>query len=141
MLIMFFAVTGAALPTSGYGDVRYLVLPAVTLGFNSVAVFIRLTRSSVLDELGKDYLRTARAKGLPGGVVLRRHALKNALVPVLTVMGLQLAALLSGAVIVETVFAWPGVGQLAVQSISFRDYPVVLAVVLRPAWYTSWGTR
>jgi len=129
MLILLFAVKLRVLPTSGYGDARYLVLPTVTLGFNSLAVFIRLTRSSLLDELGKEYLRTARAKGLPGAAVLRRHALKNALIPVLTVMGLQLAALLSGAVIVETVFAWPGVGQLAVQSISFRDYPVVLAAV------------
>jgi peptide/nickel transport system permease protein len=129
MLIMLFAVRWRVLPSSGSGGIGYLVLPALCLAAGSSAVLIRLTRSSLLEEMAKDYLRTARAKGLTERVVIVHHALNNALIPILTIMGLQLTGLLSGAVVVETVFAWPGIGLLAVQSISFRDYPVVLATV------------
>jgi peptide/nickel transport system permease protein len=106
------------------------VLPAVTLGFYSTAVISRMTRSSMLEVLSMDYVRTARAKGLSEGAVIRKHALKNAMIPTVTVVGLQLGALLSGAVITESVFAWPGIGKYAVDATLGRDYPVVQAIVL-----------
>lgn len=129
MLILLLAVRWGLLPTSDREGPETLVMPAVTLGAQQIGIMIRLTRSSMLDVLGQDYIRTPVAKGVAGWVVIYRHALKNAFIPVLTVIGLELTTLLSGAVIVETIFAWPGVGRLAIQSISYREYPVVLSVV------------
>jgi ABC-type dipeptide/oligopeptide/nickel transport system permease component len=110
--------------------VVHLILPAVTLGAALAAVVTRLTRSSMLEVIGQDYIRTARAKGLRANRVVVRHALRNALIPVVTVIGLDLGALLGGAVITETIFAWPGIGRLAIGSIIQRDFPVVQGVVL-----------
>jgi peptide/nickel transport system permease protein len=107
-----------------------LVLPAITLSSYSMASLTRLMRSSVLEVLGSDYIRTARAKGLGTGHVLFKHALKNAMIPLVTLTGLQLGVLLSGAVIVETVFAWPGIGRLIIEAIHTRDYPLVQAGVV-----------
>src|ERR1700730_7165014 len=124
-------------PISGYGGpiwttdgLRSVALPALTLAIGAVAQLARLTRSAMLDVLNQDYVRTARAKGLRDGVVLLRHALTNAMLPVVTVIGLQVALLLSGAVVTETVFAWPGVGRLAVFAIQGRDFPLVQGTVL-----------
>jgi len=130
MLILLFAVRLCWLPASGYGGPRYLILPAITLGTALAGLLARLIRSSLLDILSAEYVRTARAKGLSEHVVLIRHAQRNALIPVVTVMGLQFGALLGGSVIVETVCSWPGVGRLIVDSIGLRDYPVVQAGVL-----------
>jgi ABC-type dipeptide/oligopeptide/nickel transport system permease component len=130
MLILVFSVQLQWFPTTGYGGLQHLVLPALTLGYYSTAVISRMTRSSMLDVLSKDYIRTARAKGLGEQAVIRRHALKNAMIPTVTVVGLQFGALLSGAVITEFVFAWPGVGKYAVDATLSRDYPVVQAIVL-----------
>lgn len=130
MLILIFAVQLGWLPTSGYGEPRYLVLPAVTLAFANIALVARLTRSSMLEVIRQDYIRTARAKGLSERVVMVRHALRNALAPVVTVIGLQIGALLGGAIITETVFGWPGAGALLVSSIAYRDYPVVQVLVV-----------
>jgi ABC-type dipeptide/oligopeptide/nickel transport system permease component len=130
ILILVFTVKLGWLPSSGAGSARQLILPAVTLSALSLASLARLTRSTLLDVLRADYIRTARAKGMTERVVVLRHALRNASLPVVTVLGLELAGLLTGTVIVEIVFAWPGVGRLAVQSVSFRDYPVVQATVL-----------
>jgi peptide/nickel transport system permease protein len=133
VLILIFAVMLHVLPTSGYGGWRHLLLPAITLGLYMVALITRMSRSSMLEVLGSDYLRTARSKGLHEGIVLVRHALRNALIPVVTVIGLQTGTLLGGAVITETVFAWPGVGLLTVDSITSLDYSVVQAVVILSA--------
>jgi ABC-type dipeptide/oligopeptide/nickel transport system permease component len=130
MAIVVFAVHLGWLPTSGRGGWLHLVLPAITLSSYSMASLTRLMRSSVLEVLGSDYIRTARAKGLGAGLVLFKHALKNAMIPVVTLTGLQLGVLLSGAVIVETVFAWPGVGRLIIEAIHTRDYPLVQAGVV-----------
>jgi peptide/nickel transport system permease protein len=111
-------------------SLRHIILPAFTLGIFSTAIISRLVRSSMLEVLGLDYIRTARAKGLRERVVLTRHALRNALIPVVTVMGLQVGALLGGAVIAETIFAWPGLGRLLITAINQRDYPLVQALVL-----------
>ena len=129
MLILIFAVELQWLPTSGRGGLDHLILPAVTLGTHFMAVLARLTRTSMLEVLGQNYVTTARAKGLPEWLVITTHALKNAAVPVVTLIGLQFGTLLGGAVVTETIFAWPGVGRLAVQSIFVRDYPVVQAGV------------
>ncbi len=129
VLIIVFAVRLRVLPTSGYGEPSSMVLPTITLGFYMTALIARMCRSSMLEVLHADYLRTARAKGLRDRVVLLRHALRNGLIPVVTVIGLQTGTLLGGAVITETVFAWPGIGTLAVDSINTLDYPVVQAVV------------
>jgi peptide/nickel transport system permease protein len=129
MLILVFAVELQWLPTSGRGGFDRLILPAVTLGTHFMAVLARLTRTSMLEVLGQNYVTTARAKGLSEWVVILTHALKNAAVPVVTLIGLQFGTLLGGAVVTETIFAWPGVGRLAVQSIFVRDYPVVQAGV------------
>jgi len=129
MLILVVSVELGVLPTSGRGGWEYLILPAVTLGTQFAALLARLTRTSMLEVLGQDFLRTARAKGLRERTVVFGHALKNASVPVITLAGLQFGTLLGGAVVTETVFAWPGVGRLAVQSIFVRDYPVVQAAV------------
>jgi len=129
MLILIVSVRLRLLPPSGGGGFKYLVLPAITLGAYSAAVISRLLRSSLLEVLSKDYIRTARAKGLAEKVVVYRHALKNAAIPVITVTGMQIASLLGGAIITETVFSYPGVGLLAMQSIRYRDIPVVQAFV------------
>lgn len=130
VLILVFSVNLKLLPTSGSFGPEYIVLPAITLAAVLMPVVTRLVRSGMLDVLHEDYVRTARAKGLPERVVVYRHALRNMLIPLVTILGLQLTSLLGGAVIVEQVFAWPGVGRLAVQAISSRDYPVVQADVL-----------
>jgi len=131
MLILIFAVQLAVLPSQGYGDgnLRYLILPAVTLAAPGLARLTRLVRSGMLDVLGEDYLRTARAKGLATHQVVFGHALKNAAIPLVTVIGLDVGVLLGGAVITETIFVWPGVGALAIESINGRDFPVVQASV------------
>ncbi|HYR73475.1 MAG TPA: ABC transporter permease [Candidatus Acidoferrum sp.] len=138
LLIFLFGVTLRWLPISGYVDpmeefwdgIRSLALPAITLGLALAAVITRTLRSSMLEALSEDYIRTARAKGLSDGAVIRRHALKNALIPVVTVLGLQLGTLIGGAVITEYVFALPGVGRLVVDAVFARDYPLVQGVVL-----------
>lgn len=130
MLILLFSVHWQIFPPFGRGGVSHLVLPAISLSTWSAARVARLTRSGMIEVLGQDYIRTARAKGLASSMIVQRHALKNAILPIITVLGLDLGALLGGAVITETIFAWPGVGQLAMQSIYSRDYPVVQATVL-----------
>jgi ABC-type dipeptide/oligopeptide/nickel transport system permease component len=129
MLILLVSVQLRLLPTSGYGELRHLILPAITLAF-SIALVARITRSSMLEVIGQDYIRTARAKGLPERTIMIRHALRNALAPVVTVLGLQIGTLLGGAIITETVFGWPGAGALLVSSITYRDYPVVQVMVV-----------
>jgi peptide/nickel transport system permease protein len=129
MLILVVSVELGWLPTSGRGSWKHLILPAVTLGTHFAAALARLTRTSMLEVLGQNYVTTARAKGLSERAVILAHALKNAAVPVVTLIGLQFGTLLGGAVVTETIFAWPGVGRLAVQSIFVRDYPVVQAGV------------
>ena len=131
LFIYVFAVDLHWFPTGGITQgLRSLVLPSVTLGLGAAAVIARFTRSSLLEVLGEDFVRTARAKGVREHWVLARHTLRNALIPVLTVVGLQFGFVLSGAIVVETVFAFPGLGWLLIQSISFRDYPIVTAEVL-----------
>ncbi|WP_202911618.1 ABC transporter permease [Segeticoccus rhizosphaerae] len=129
LLIMLFSVKLQMLPVSGAATLSSLVLPSVTLGVFSMAIIARMTRSTMIDELGQDYVRTVRAKGVVERVVVYRHALRNAFVPILTVIGLQFGTLLGGAVLTETVFAWPGIGRLLVDSISARDYPMVQGIV------------
>ncbi len=130
MLILIFSVSLGWFPTSGYGNPSQIVLPALTLSALTLASIARITRSSLLDVLRSDYIRTARSKGVPERLVWFRHALRNAVLPLATMLGLELAELLAGAVIVETVFAWPGIGRLAIDSVAARDYPVVQAAVL-----------
>jgi ABC-type dipeptide/oligopeptide/nickel transport system permease component len=129
LLMFFFSVRLGWLPVGGTG-LSSLVLPALTLGLVSAAVLARLTRSSMLDVLAQDYMRTARSKGLAEPLVLARHALKNSLIPIITMLGLQVAYMLGGAVVVENVFAWNGVGRLAVQAILQRDFPLIQGFVL-----------
>jgi ABC-type dipeptide/oligopeptide/nickel transport system permease component len=133
MLILLFGVTLRWLPTSGFQDWTYLVLPSVTLAAYPTALVARLTRSSMLEILNREYIRTGRAKGLAERAVVLRHALRNATIPVLTVIGLQIGTLLGGAVITESVFAWPGMGKLVVDAIYFRDFPVVQTVLILSA--------
>jgi peptide/nickel transport system permease protein len=133
MLILVFAVQFGLVPTSGREQWSALILPAVTLGLTLAGRNARLVRSSMLEVLNEDYIRTARAKGLPEWRVVVMHGLRSALLPVLTVIGLELGHLLGGAVVVETVFAWPGVGLLAVQSVLGRDYPIVQAIIILSA--------
>jgi ABC-type dipeptide/oligopeptide/nickel transport system permease component len=130
MLVILFAVELKLLPVSGYGDVEYLVLPAVTLALQSTARITRLVRSGMLEVLGSEYVRTARAKGLLEHTVLWVHAFRNAMIPVVTLAGLELAELVSGAFITETIFAWPGLGRLAINAVYQRDFPVIQGVVL-----------
>lgn len=130
MLILLLTVKLGLLPPFGRSGVASLIMPAVSLGFFSMARFTRVTRSSMAEVLGKDYVRTARAKGLGDFRVIARHAFKNAALPIITLVGLELGALLGGAVITETIFAWPGVGRLAIQAIYNRDFPVTRAAVL-----------
>ena len=129
MLSLVFAVNLRLLPVSGYGEWSHLVLPAITLSLFPLARTARLTRSAMLEVIGQEYITTARAKGLPEFLVLNRHALRNALLPVVTMIALDFGILLGGAVVTETVFAWPGVGRLTVQAIATRDYPLVQASV------------
>ncbi|PYN00189.1 MAG: peptide ABC transporter permease [Candidatus Rokuibacteriota bacterium] len=129
LMIRIFAVNLRWVPVSGHGTVLHLVMPAVALGLYLAALLARLTRSEMLEALAQDYVRTARAKGLSERVVTVAHALKNALLPIVTLIGLQLGALLGGAVVTETVFAWPGIGSLVLDAILRKDYPVVLAAV------------
>ena len=133
MLILLFGVTMRWLPTSGFEGWRYLVLPSLTLAAYPTAFIARLTRSGMLEVLDQDFIRTARSKGLPATTTILRHALKNAIIPVLTVIGLQIGTLLSGAVITESVFAWPGIGKLIVDAIFSRDFPVVQTVLILSA--------
>lgn len=130
LLMLVFSVWLGWLPLTGKGTFLHLVLPAITLGTPNAAIISRITRSSLVDVLGQDYVRTARAKGLSEFVVVNHHAVRNALIPVITVIGLQMGYLLGGAVVTETVFAWPGIGRLIVQAINARDFPVVQASVL-----------
>jgi len=130
LAIRFFSVEQGWFPVAGHGTLAHLVLPAVTLGLSSTGIIARMTRSALLEVLGQDYVRTARAKGGTPGSIVFKHALRNALVPVLTVGGLEFGSLLAGAVITETVFNWPGVGRMLVNSILARDYPVVQGAVL-----------
>ncbi|MBT9173095.1 MAG: Dipeptide transport system permease protein DppB [Syntrophomonadaceae bacterium] len=134
MLMLLFAVNLGWLPPSGRDGLSSLVLPALTLGAGAAALITRMTRSSMLEVINQDYVRTARAKGLPEKTVIYSHAFRNALLPVVTVIGLQFGALLGGAVITETVFAWPGAGRLAVEAIRAKDYPVVQGAVLMLAF-------
>jgi ABC-type dipeptide/oligopeptide/nickel transport system permease component len=129
MLILVFAVGLQVLPSSGRGGLANLILPALTLGLFTTARTMRLTRSALLEVLGQEYVRTARAKGVAERGVVWKHALRNAAIPVITIVGLELGTLLGGAVITETIFAWPGVGRLSVQAIYNRDYPLVQAAV------------
>jgi peptide/nickel transport system permease protein len=133
VLIQIFAVHLRWLPVAGVGGWAHYVLPAFTLGWFVVAGMMRLLRSSMLDVLGSEFVKLARIKGLPGRTVIWKHALRNALIPVLTFGAIYLAILVTGAILVETVFAWPGIGQLIYQGIVFRDFPVVQAVVLLTA--------
>lgn len=130
MLIVFFSVQLRWLPASGYGTAPHLIMPAFCLGVFTAPTAMRLVRSGMLDVLTMDYMRTARSKGLSEGMVLLRHGLRNTLIPVVTVLGLQFGQLLGGAIITETVFAWPGVAQLAVNAIVYADFPVVQASII-----------
>lgn len=130
LLIMIFAVGLGWFPVAGADTLQHLILPAITLGLFSTAYIARMARSSMLEVLGRDYVRTARAKGLPSRNVVVRHALRNALIPLVTVIGLQFGTLLGGAVITETIFAWPGVGRLTIQAIQSKDLPLVQACVV-----------
>jgi peptide/nickel transport system permease protein len=130
LLILVFSLWLGWLPVSGRDGPASLILPALTLGTAMAAILARMVRSVLLEVLGEDYIRTARAKGLPEHTVILHHGLRNALLPIITLLGLQLGALLGGAVITETIFAWPGIGQLTVEAIQRRDYPVVQACVL-----------
>jgi len=130
ILILFFAIGLGLLPVSGAGSPAHLVLPAITMGGALAAILTRMVRTSMLEELGQDYIRTARAKGLPERTVVYRHALRNAMIPILTVVGLQFGALLAGAIVTETIFSWPGVGRLTISAISNRDYYLVQGCIL-----------
>ena len=129
MLMLLFSVHLGWLPTSGRGTMAHLIMPAVSLGLSLMAMFARVTRSVMLEVLSLDYIRTARAKGLREEIVIAKHALKNALIPLVTVAGMQFGFLIGGTVIIETVFAWPGLGRLVIQAIFSRDYPLVQAIV------------
>ena len=130
VLIQIFSVQLGWLPTVGADTWRHYVLPSVTLGAAVAAIMARFTRSSFVDILGEDYIRTARAKGLPESVVVAKHGLRNALIPVVTMMGLQFGFLLGGSIVVEVVFNWPGLGRLLIDAVDMRDYPVIQALVL-----------
>ncbi|MCL6452052.1 MAG: ABC transporter permease subunit [Alicyclobacillus sp.] len=130
ILIEFFAVRLGWFPVAGYGGWGHIIMPSFTLGLGVAAVTARFARTSVIEVLEEDYVRTARAKGLPRRKVIWKHALRNALIPVITMTGLQFGFLLGGAVVTETVFNWPGIGQLLVQSVEYRDYPTVQALMM-----------
>ena len=130
ILILFFAIKLGLLPVSGAGTWEHLVLPAITLGGALAAILTRMVRTAMLEELSQDYIRTARAKGLTENKVIYKHALRNAMIPVLTVVGLQFGALLAGAIVTETIFSWPGIGRLTITAISNRDYFLVQGCIL-----------
>ena len=130
ILILFFAIKLGLLPVSGAGTWEHLVLPAVTLGGALAAILTRMVRTAMLEELSQDYVRTARAKGLSESKVVYKHALRNAMIPVLTVLGLQFGSLLAGAIVTETIFSWPGIGRLTISAISSRDYFLVQGCIL-----------
>ena len=130
ILILFFAIKLGLLPVSGAGTWEHLVLPAITLGGALAAILTRMVRTAMLEELSQDYVRTARAKGLSEGKVVYKHALRNAMIPVLTVVGLQFGSLLAGAIVTETIFSWPGIGRLTISAISNRDYFLVQGCIL-----------
>jgi len=130
LLIVLFSIQLGWLPVSGRGGVLNYILPAVTLGAALAAILTRMVRGAMLEELSSDYVRTARAKGLPTSVVLVRHALRNALIPIITILGLQFGTLLAGTIVTETIFSWPGIGRLTVQAISSRDYPLLQGCIL-----------
>jgi ABC-type dipeptide/oligopeptide/nickel transport system permease component len=130
ILIVVFAVFLRWLPPSGFGGIEYLVLPALALGSRSIAFLARMTRSAMLEVLGADYVRTARAKGLGKRAVLARHALRNALIPVITVLGLDFGSYLTGSILTETIFSWPGIGRYVVNAIGRRDLPAIQGAVL-----------
>ncbi|MFU8771671.1 MAG: ABC transporter permease, partial [Anaerolineales bacterium] len=138
MLMIFFAVllprwldlAGPVLPPTGSETWKHMVMPTIALAANSMAIQARMTRACMLEVLRQDYIRTARAKGLVERLVIYKHAFRNALIPIVTIIGLQFGTLLGGAVLTETVFAWPGIGRLLVEAISYRDYPVIQGVIL-----------
>jgi ABC-type dipeptide/oligopeptide/nickel transport system permease component len=130
VLILVFSVTLGWLPVSGRGGPTHLILPAITLGAALAAILTRMVRTTVMEELSSDYVRTARAKGLSPAAALFRHAFRNALIPILTIIGLQFGTLLAGAIVTETIFSWPGIGRLAVQAITARDYPLLQGCIL-----------
>jgi ABC-type dipeptide/oligopeptide/nickel transport system permease component len=130
ILILIFAVTLKWLPPSGYGGIEYLVLPALALGSRSIAFLARVTRASMLEVMGGDFVRTARAKGLRERVVIGRHALRNALIPIITVLGLDFGYYLTGSILTETIFSWPGIGRYVVNAIARRDLPAINGTVL-----------
>jgi ABC-type dipeptide/oligopeptide/nickel transport system permease component len=130
ILILLFSIKMGWLPVSGSGTFANLVLPAITMGGALAAILTRMVRTSMLEELSQDYIRTARAKGLSERAVVYRHALRNAMIPVITVLGLQFGALLAGAIVTETIFSWPGIGRLTIQAISRRDYYLVQGCIL-----------
>lgn len=136
MMILVFGVWLRWLPSSGTGTFAHLIMPSIALGLLSLATYARITRSAVVDELGKDYVRSARARGVGTGRMVRKHLMRNSLIPIISITALEISQLLAGAVIVETVFAWPGLGLLTVQSIAARDFVVVQAVVLLGAFVT-----
>ncbi|HZP94829.1 MAG TPA: ABC transporter permease [Candidatus Limnocylindria bacterium] len=133
LLILLFSVTLGWLPATGSGSLDRLVLPALVLGYEGTGLIARLTRASLLEVLGREYITTARAKGLPRRLIVLRHALRNALIPVVTIVGLQVGRLLAGSIIVETIFARQGVGQLAIDAILQKDYPLVQGIILLTA--------
>jgi len=130
ILILLVSIKLGWLPVSGAGGWDHLVLPAITMGSALAAILTRMVRTAMLEELGQDYVRTARAKGLPERTVVYKHALRNAMIPVLTLIGLQFGALLAGAIVTETIFSWPGLGRLTVSAISNRDYALVQGCIL-----------
>jgi peptide/nickel transport system permease protein len=127
MLIMLFSTTLHWLPSAGYGNLNHVVLPTITLAFFFMARLTRLVRSELLEVMSQDYIRTARSKGLPPGLIFRRHALRNIAVPLITVLAVDFGALIGGAVVTEMIFAWPGVGRLMIQAIGQRDFPIIQA--------------
>jgi peptide/nickel transport system permease protein len=130
VLILLFSIQLGWLPVSGREGPASLLLPAVTLGAALAAILTRMVRSSMIEELSSDYVRTARAKGLPESAVLFRHAFRNALIPIVTILGLQFGTLLAGTIVTESIFSWPGIGRLAVQAIAARDYPLLQGCIL-----------
>jgi peptide/nickel transport system permease protein len=130
ILILLISIKLGWLPVSGAGDLSHLVLPSITMGSALAAILTRMVRTSMLEELSQDYIRTARAKGLPERTVVYKHALRNAMIPVMTLIGLQFGALLAGAIVTETIFSWPGIGRLTVSAISNRDYPLLQGCIL-----------
>jgi peptide/nickel transport system permease protein len=130
ILMLLVSIRLGWLPVSGAGGLSHLILPAITMGSALAAILTRMVRTSMLEELGQDYIRTARAKGLPERTVVYKHALRNAMIPVLTLIGLQFGALLAGAIVTETIFSWPGIGRLTVSAISNRDYPLLQGCIL-----------